>query len=355
MALIRGQKLKLSALTPATDIDVGIACNFNGAGAVDITCFGVDADSRLSDDRYFIFYNQKNSPQNEIVKRDTNSPNSSVFSVSLGKLPPHIQRLVFTAAIDGAGAMSQIAPSVFSISAQGREVGRYDFDGSSFQNEKAIIVAELYLKGEWRLGIVGQGFNGGLSALLKHYGGEEESSAPPPPQPYAQPVPAAYPPPPGQPYAQPAPAPYPQQPGQPYAQPAPAPYPQQNYPQNPAGYQQNGVYPQQAENAQTFANRYQPTGIQDNNPTPAGNMTPMYQMAALSMGYPMMMGALSMSTLGCPPHLAMMSAHDPGESVVGAQMGVLGGFNRAFNMCSQDYVEPSHADSFCDRIYTGEL
>ncbi|MBQ7503382.1 TerD family protein [bacterium] len=327
MALIRGQKLKLSALTPATDIDVGIACNFSGAGSVDITCFGVDANSRLSDDRYFIFYNQKNSPQNEIIKRDTNSPNASVFSVSLGRLPQHIQRLVFTAAIDGAGSMSQLAPSVFSISVQGREVDRYDFDGRSFQNEKAIIVAELYLKGEWRLGIVGQGFNGGLSALLKHYGGEEESSAPPPPpQPYAQPAPAQYP-----------------------------PQPQQNYSQNSMSYQQNGVYSQQPENAQNFANRYQPTGIQDNNPAPAGNMTPMYQMAALSMGYPMMMGALSMGTLACPPHLAMMSAHDPGESIVGAQMGVLGGFNRAFNMCSQDYAEPSHADSLSDRIFCGDM
>jgi tellurite resistance protein TerA len=37
------------------------------------------------------------------------------------------------------------------------------------------MLGDIYRKnGEWRFSAVGQGFNGGLSALLKHFGGEEE-------------------------------------------------------------------------------------------------------------------------------------------------------------------------------------
>ena len=65
--------------------------------------------------------------------------------------------------------------------------------------EKALIIAELYLKGQWRFAAVAQGFNEGLSALLKHFGGEEteQTSSPPPllsPPPSAPPPPISPPP-----------------------------------------------------------------------------------------------------------------------------------------------------------------
>ena len=56
----------------------------------------------------------------------------------------------------------------------------YQFSGADFSAEKAIIISEIYLKTVWRVAAVGQGFNGGLSALLKHFGGEETTSTPVP-------------------------------------------------------------------------------------------------------------------------------------------------------------------------------
>jgi tellurite resistance protein TerA len=80
------------------------------------------------------------------------------------------------------------------ISAGGAEVARFPFSGSDFAREKAIIAGEIYRKGEWRFAAVGQGFDGGLDALLKHFGGEQiEDSAPAAPPP--SPAPAAAPPP----------------------------------------------------------------------------------------------------------------------------------------------------------------
>jgi hypothetical protein len=50
--------------------------------------------------------------------------------------------------------------------------------GADFASEKAVIPGELDRKdGHWRFGAVGQGFDGGLSALLKHFGGVEAPAA----------------------------------------------------------------------------------------------------------------------------------------------------------------------------------
>jgi tellurite resistance protein TerA len=61
----RGQKGKLADLgcnSPFTaELDIGAA-----GMAVDVSCFGVDANDKLSDDRYMVFYNQLASPEGAI-------------------------------------------------------------------------------------------------------------------------------------------------------------------------------------------------------------------------------------------------------------------------------------------------
>ncbi|MDQ4063413.1 MAG: TerD family protein, partial [Actinomycetota bacterium] len=55
----RGQKSKLQDLTLATDLTVSLDVQAPGSPEFDISCFGVDEQGKLSDDRYFVFYNQK--------------------------------------------------------------------------------------------------------------------------------------------------------------------------------------------------------------------------------------------------------------------------------------------------------
>ncbi|SCE38543.1 TerD domain-containing protein, partial [Streptomyces sp. DvalAA-19] len=61
---------------------------------------------------------------------------------------------------------------------------RYAFTGSEFTTERAVMLGDFYLKDVWRFAAVGQGFDGGLEALLKNFGGEvaEEEEAPAAPQ-----------------------------------------------------------------------------------------------------------------------------------------------------------------------------
>ncbi|GAA3857353.1 hypothetical protein GCM10023084_08900 [Streptomyces lacrimifluminis] len=180
----RGHKARISDLTAGTDLYVGV--QISGPGLTfDISCFGLDADERLSDDRYFVFFNQPKSPEESIQILGAQAGDTESFRVTLDRIPPQIQKLSFTATLDGAGQMSQIAPGYVRIVAGGEEVARYSFNGSEFSTERAVMLGDFYLKDVWRFAAVGQGFDGGLDALLKNFGGEvaeEETPAPQQPQ-----------------------------------------------------------------------------------------------------------------------------------------------------------------------------
>lgn len=183
----RGHKAKISDLTAGTDLYVGV--QITGPGLTfDISCFGLDAEERLSDDRYFVFFNQPKSPEESIQLLGAQAGDSESFRVTLDKIPPQIHKLAFTATLDGAGQMSQIAPGYVRIVAGGEEVARYSFNGTEFTTERAVMLGDFYLKDVWRFAAVGQGFDGGLEALLKNFGGEVAEEETPEPQ-QAQPAP----------------------------------------------------------------------------------------------------------------------------------------------------------------------
>ncbi|MFH9392813.1 TerD family protein [Streptomyces sp. NPDC017556] len=228
----RGHKAKISDLTPGTDLYVGVQIAAPGL-TFDISCFGLDAHEQLSDDRYFIFFNQPKSPEESIQLLGAQSGDTESFRVTLDRIPAAIQKLSFTATLDGSGQMSQIGPGYIRIVAGGEEVVRYAFTGSEFTTERAVMLGDFYLKDVWRFAAVGQGFDGGLDALLKNFGGEvAEEEAPPAAVPaaapgFAPPAQAAAPPAFGAPPPAPAPAPQPAPAfGAPSA-PSPPPAPQQ--------------------------------------------------------------------------------------------------------------------------------
>ncbi|WP_306395221.1 TerD family protein [Telluria beijingensis] len=181
----RGQKGKLSDLGTGHVFNVDVEIAANGA-SVDVSCFGLDANDKLSDDRYMVFYNQLASPEGAV--RLELGGGRARFAVNLDQLPASIAKLVFVAAIDGAATMRTLGASSLSLGS----ALRFPWSGADFGDEKALIVAELYRRdGQWRFGAVGQGFNGGLSALLANFGGTEAgSSTPAAPAPAPTPAPA---------------------------------------------------------------------------------------------------------------------------------------------------------------------
>lgn len=189
----RGHKAKISDLTAGTDLYVGVQIAGPGLN-FDISCFGLDADERLSDDQYFIFFNQPKSPEESIQLLGAQAGDTESFRVTLDRIPAQIQKLSFTATLDGAGQMSQIAPGYLRIVAGGEEVARYSFSGAEFSTERAVMLGDFYLKDVWRFAAVGQGFDGGLDALLKNFGGEVAEEEPAAQQPQAAAAPSFAPP-----------------------------------------------------------------------------------------------------------------------------------------------------------------
>ena len=168
----RGQKGKLADLGLGSRFAVGIDVQA-ASGTADISCFGLDADGRLSDDRYMVFYNQLSSPGGAVALSLQGGRAS--FQVDLDALPPSIAKLVFTAALEGTGTMRDVGQAVLRL---GDGVS-FALGGADFAAEKAVILGELYRRdGAWRFGAVGQGFDGGMAALLLHFGGVEAPARP---------------------------------------------------------------------------------------------------------------------------------------------------------------------------------
>jgi stress response protein SCP2 len=183
MNITKGQRLALSSLFASAQADVfhiGLSVSGN-QDAVDFACFGLDSQQKLSDDAYMTFFNQPKTPCGG-VELVTVAGDNLGLSCQLAKLPSKIDKLVFTAALDGVQSMRQIANGYLRFLIAGQEIARFAFSGSDFQDEKAVMLGELYRKdGTWRFCAIGQGFNGGMAALVKHFGGEvAEETAPSP-------------------------------------------------------------------------------------------------------------------------------------------------------------------------------
>lgn len=177
--MIRGQKEKLSTLLPQGGV-CSVFLRMPTQGMVlDVAAFGLDQQHKLSDERYMTFYNQPQSPCGA-VRFQSPQPNTHEFCVDVAKLPAHIHKIVLTLSIDGAQTMRMLAPQILQLrNAQQQVIAEFPFDGQMFDQEKALMLFEFYKKDQiWRCTAVGQGFNGGLAALVQYFGGEVEASLP---------------------------------------------------------------------------------------------------------------------------------------------------------------------------------
>jgi stress response protein SCP2 len=172
ISLNTGQKLNLSEVTPETTLNIRVVLSHPD---IDISLFGLNADRQLQDDRYFIFYNQISSPHQEILR--TQQDHIIKFSVELAKLPQAISRLVFAATSESLPiARMQFGEVLLEVN--DKILLSYQLNGVDLQDQKALMLFEIYSHQHvWRLGAVGQGFNGGLKALLEYFGGETTDTA----------------------------------------------------------------------------------------------------------------------------------------------------------------------------------
>lgn len=180
MQLIRGQKVKLTDLMHTLQFVIQV--NIQSQFTTDVALFGLSEEHKLHDERYMIFYNQPVSPCQSLKLTD-NHAQSSQFSINLTQLPHTIQKLMLTLSIDGHDVIQNLGKGSIKINdLTGKTLAQFNLDGAMFQQERAVMLVEFYQKdGIWRLNAVGQGFNGGLPALIEYFGGEVAKDEPTPP------------------------------------------------------------------------------------------------------------------------------------------------------------------------------
>ena len=171
MNLLRGQRFKLEQVGVNSKLKLEVDMVLNSNLELDMSCFGVDENDNLSDDRYFIFYNQLSSPEGAIKKEN----NKDTFYIDFSLLPKNIKNIILSISIDGNGNIKEVInEGTIKFSNEKEVVANFNFKGQEYTTEKSIVLLEIYLKDNiWRSNIIASGFNGGLGDILRNYGGEE--------------------------------------------------------------------------------------------------------------------------------------------------------------------------------------
>ena len=188
ISLKKGQRISLEKVAPslvAGFIGLGWDINATDTGTdfdLDASVFLLSANEKLVSDQHFIFYNNLVSPDSENSVKllgdnrtgEGDGDDEGVI-VDLRKVPADVEKIVVTVTIYEAAKRKQNFGQVTNayirlVDVQTKdEVLRYDLS-EDFSIETAVVMTELYRNGdEWKLNAVGNGFEGGLQALLDKY------------------------------------------------------------------------------------------------------------------------------------------------------------------------------------------
>lgn len=176
-----GQRAPLSNL--AIDDTAPITLKFTRQSPIemDISCFALDAAGKLINDDYMVFYNQPTSPCGQIKlahyesQPTANKGIQAEFEVNLSKLDANIDSLFFVLSADTP--LDQIQSLEIGIWQQSQKV-QAEYQAADFAQQQASMLIQLYRKGGiWRVSNVAQGFNGGLAAIVQHFGGDVEEGS----------------------------------------------------------------------------------------------------------------------------------------------------------------------------------
>ncbi|WP_199507587.1 MULTISPECIES: VWA domain-containing protein [unclassified Psychrobacter] len=182
MNLTIGQRLPISSL--AIDASVPLTLTFTRQSPIDmdISCFALDASGKLIHDDYMVFYNQPTSPCGHIrLTQYELNPTAArgiqaVFEVTLAALPTTVDSLFFVLSADTP--LKQIDHLDVSLYQQTQKAQAV-YQSADFAEQQASMLIQLYRKnGVWRVANVAQGFNGGLAAIVQHFGGVVADSEP---------------------------------------------------------------------------------------------------------------------------------------------------------------------------------
>lgn len=181
--LKKGQKASLSDMSTGLDmIDVclGWECDAN-VYDLDSSCFMVDDKDKVIGDDWFVFYGQLQSPDGSIVhagdcKDGLLQGDDEVIHVTLSRVDPRVQKLVFVVTINEAKQrglnFSGVRNAYIRIvdKRNGAELTRFNLT-DYYDTVTSMMVGEVYrYNNSWKLNAIGNGVDSDLEGLCMRYG-----------------------------------------------------------------------------------------------------------------------------------------------------------------------------------------
>ncbi|MFE2141767.1 TerD family protein [Streptomyces sp. NPDC059456] len=174
-----------TSLTPGQNLTLpdeaweGLTVAFSFAGAdADLTLFLTDAQSRVSSDEDFVFYNQPSAAQGAarlLGKQNDGTHSVERAAIHLAALPEHVQRITIAINMDVDTGLTCGSLTHAELSMRCATTS-WTFQPPADPAIRAMVVAELYRhrsaehRPVWKLRAVGQGWADGLDGLARAHG-----------------------------------------------------------------------------------------------------------------------------------------------------------------------------------------
>jgi len=172
--LVRGQRAKLADLTPAARLRVGVTLDGPGRDGVQCVALLLGESQEAISHTSIVSADRPASECGGVAHRGQN-PLEPAFDLDLVRLPTLATNLLFAVGFRGVnggelGSARAVRRGSWWVEADGVVVARYAFTGAEFGDDAAVTLGEVYRKsGVWRLRAIGDGFVGGLPALLSRF------------------------------------------------------------------------------------------------------------------------------------------------------------------------------------------
>lgn len=186
ISLVKGGNLSLTKAAPGlTKVLVGLGWDARTTTGdkfdLDASALGCGGSGTVISNDYFIFFNQKRSPEGAIEHLGDNrtgegAGDDEVVAIDLSAAPATLDKVVFVTSIYDAETsgitFGQVRNAYIRVvnAADNSELARYDLSEDA-SVETAMVFGELYRNGaDWKFRAIGQGYSSGLAGIAKDYG-----------------------------------------------------------------------------------------------------------------------------------------------------------------------------------------
>ena len=179
--LSKGQRIDIGLAR----VGVGLGWDPNDASGADFdldaSCFCLGANGKLPREEYFVFYNNKISPDGAVVGADDDRTGGSsdgddeTLTIDLTKVAKEIEEIVFVVSIYEYDVrrqnFGQVRNSFIRIydETNGTEIAKYELD-EDFSTESVVEFGRLYRRSNaWKFEAIGKGYPGGLQTIVDKF------------------------------------------------------------------------------------------------------------------------------------------------------------------------------------------